>query len=82
VLDPPPGLSAFRRLLADHIREARTGRCLSQEQLAHAAGLAPRTIGAIESGRTGTSTDSLYAIACALQVPVTHLVQDEGEPRP
>ncbi|MFF4752634.1 helix-turn-helix domain-containing protein [Streptomyces sp. NPDC002514] len=82
MLDPPPGLTAFRRLLADHVREARTRRSLSQEQLAHAAGLAPRTIGAIEAGRTGTSTDSLYAIACALQVPVAQLVQGKIEPRP
>lgn len=76
MLDPPPGLDAFRRLLADRIRETRTGRNLSQEQLAHAAGLAPRTIVAIESGRTGTSTDSLYAIAHALDVPVADLVRD------
>ncbi|MGW4728071.1 helix-turn-helix domain-containing protein [Streptomyces shenzhenensis] len=82
MLDPPPGLTTFRRLLADRIREERTRRDLSQEQLAHAAGLAPRTIGAIESGRASTSTDSLYAIAHALQVSVARLVQDAAEPRP
>ncbi|MGW1158413.1 helix-turn-helix domain-containing protein [Streptomyces sp. NPDC002513] len=75
MLNPPPGLTEWRRLLADRIREARIGRGLSQEQLAHAAGLAPRTVGAVESGRVGTSTDSLYAIAWALDVPLADLVR-------
>ncbi|MFE1842432.1 helix-turn-helix transcriptional regulator [Streptomyces sp. NPDC059515] len=74
---PPPGLDAFRRHIADRMRTVRLWRNLTQEQLAHLAGVAPRTVVSIESGRHGFSTDVLYALARALDVTVSELVADD-----
>lgn len=78
---PPPGTDALLRRIGDRVRTARERAGLSQERLAHAAGLAPRTIVAIESGRHNATVTSLHALATVLDVPVAALVAEEG-PRP
>ncbi|AVH58368.1 MULTISPECIES: helix-turn-helix transcriptional regulator [Streptomyces] len=75
--DPPPGLPDFRRLVADRVRTERRRRNLTQEQLAHDAGLAPRTVVSLESGRHGCHLDVLYALARAMGVTVADLVSDD-----
>lgn len=74
--DPPPGLDAFRHLIAERVRDRRRWCGLSQEQLAHLAGLGPRTVVRLESGRHSVSTDVLYRVALVLDVPVADLVTD------
>ncbi|MGW0933258.1 helix-turn-helix domain-containing protein [Streptomyces sp. NPDC002644] len=76
--DPPPGLDEWRHLLADRVRAERRRVGLSQERLAHAAGLGVRTVIRLESGRHAVGIDALYAVAHALSVPVAVLVAREG----
>ncbi|MFD8611090.1 helix-turn-helix transcriptional regulator [Streptomyces sp. NPDC059631] len=73
----PPDPEEFRHLLADRIRAARLWRNLTQEDLAHRAGVAVRTVVSIESGRHGSSTDVIYALARAMDMSVAELVADE-----
>ncbi|MGW0603288.1 helix-turn-helix transcriptional regulator [Streptomyces sp. NPDC002640] len=54
---------------------------LSQERLAHAAGLGVRTVIRLESGRHAVGIDALYAVAHALSVPGAVLVARTG-PQP
>jgi uncharacterized membrane protein YhaH (DUF805 family)/DNA-binding XRE family transcriptional regulator len=61
------------------LRELRTARQWSQEQLAELSGLNLRTIQRLESGAR-VSTESLRALAAVFQVPAESLLQ--GEPAP
>lgn len=55
---------------------------LSQEALAHHAGLTQPTIRRIESGRTRPTPKTLRAIADALHVTVAALLVDDSGERP
>jgi transcriptional regulator with XRE-family HTH domain len=55
------------------VRELRAPLGLSQEDLAHQAGLHRTYIGAIERGERNLSIDNIYAIADALGCDVTDL---------
>lgn len=61
------------------LRELRTARQWSQEQLAQLSGLNLRTIQRLESGAK-ISTESLRALAAVFQVPAESLLM--GEPMP
>jgi uncharacterized membrane protein YhaH (DUF805 family)/DNA-binding XRE family transcriptional regulator len=61
------------------LRELRTARQWSQEQLAELSGLNLRTIQRLESGAR-VSTESLRALAAVFEVPAESLLQ--GEPAP
>lgn len=65
-----------RRAIGDRIREARTRRSLSQEQLAEAALLDRKTVYRVELGQRSAHVDWLIRIADALQVPLAELVRD------
>jgi transcriptional regulator with XRE-family HTH domain len=72
--DPlPPWVLEVRQQVGDRVREERTARGWSQEQLAHAASLDRKTIYRIERAQYGTRIDHLVLIAGALGVPVGSL---------
>ncbi|MFE4664622.1 helix-turn-helix domain-containing protein [Streptomyces sp. NPDC056716] len=54
--------------LADNVRRLRRARGLSQEQLAHRAGLSVGPVRRIEQGDDGVRMETLHAIARALGV--------------
>jgi transcriptional regulator with XRE-family HTH domain len=56
------------------IRELRVDRALSQERLAHEAGLHRTYVGGIERGERNVAFLNLLKLAEALQVPVSELL--------
>lgn len=62
-----------RQEFGSRVRALRAPLALSQEDLAHQAGLHRTYIGAIERGERNLSIDNIYAIADALGCNVTEL---------
>jgi transcriptional regulator with XRE-family HTH domain len=59
--------------LADAIRELRTKREWSQEELAHRAGLTTGAVNAIEGARSNPTWATVKSIAAALDVSLSRL---------
>jgi len=76
VPDLPEKTVARRRQLGDHLRTARQGLGLTQENTAHAAGLDRSFYGEVEIGKHSLTVDGLFAIPDALSVTVEELVRD------
>lgn len=70
----------LRRVVANNIRQVRRSLGLSQEALAHEAGLHRTFIGHVERAESNLSIDNLERLASALGVPAFQLliVPDEG----
>lgn len=62
-----------RIALGDRIRELRLARGISQEQLAHLAGLDRTYVSGVERGHRNIGLDNIYKIAGALDIPVSDL---------
>jgi transcriptional regulator with XRE-family HTH domain len=69
--DPQPALG-------EAIRQLRNKRGLSQEDLAHAAGVTTGTISAIERGNSNPTWGTVKSIARALDVSMPELAKLEG----
>ncbi len=67
-IDPQPALGAA-------IRELRTERGISQEDLAHAAGVTTGTLSVIERGKSNPAWGTVKRIAAALGVSVVEIAQ-------
>ena len=75
---PEPGWAAYRRALGDRVRVHRVRRGLSQEDLAHHAGIGVSTLRVIESGSPeAPRLGALYRLARVLDVPVHDLLRDD-----
>ena len=61
----------------ERLKELRTLRAFSQQELADAAGVGRNTISRIERGETGAHGRTLRRLAQALRVDVSELVQTE-----
>jgi transcriptional regulator with XRE-family HTH domain len=59
----------------ERLKELRTLRAFSQQELADAAGVGRNTISRIERGETGAHGRTLRRLARALRVDVAELVQ-------
>lgn len=64
------------RAFGAKLRELRTARGLSQEQLAHAAGLHRAVVGFIERGERDIGISQLWPLAEALDVTVPDLLAE------
>lgn len=69
-----------RRELGDRVRSLRLWRGRTQEGLALAAALDRTAIQDIEGGKTNPKLDTLWAVADALNVPLSWLVSDQRPP--
>lgn len=58
------------------LRKARNARCISQEALAHEAGLDRTYIGMLERGIRQPSLETLQKLAKALKTPAWKMVRD------
>jgi transcriptional regulator with XRE-family HTH domain len=70
--EPDPNLLAFGL----KIRLLRAGRRLTQEQLAHEAGLHRTVVGFIERGERDVGISTLWRLAPALGVSIADLFAD------
>jgi transcriptional regulator with XRE-family HTH domain len=73
--DPQPALGAA-------IRQLRLERGISQEDLAHAAGVTTGTLSIIERGRSNPTWGTVREIARALEVSVSQLADRVEQARP
>ena len=77
-----PSVAEFARTLGSNLARARIARGLSQEQVAHRAGIASYTYQKFEKGesRPGTPMNprlfTLMALSEALDVPIMDLLPD------
>lgn len=69
-------LQARLRHLGDRIREERTRRGLSQEELAHRAGLHRTYIGSVERGERNITVGNVHLIADTLGLHAGELLDD------
>lgn len=67
-----------RKNFGNNVRKHRKLLGLSQEQLAEEAGLHRTYIGAIERGERNVSLDNIIAIAAALQISASILLDEVG----
>lgn len=65
-----------RELFARRVREVRTQRGLSQDDLAEIAGLHRTYIGTVERAEQSVGIDNIEKIAKALKVPIFELFRD------
>jgi len=67
---------ALRQILAENLRRTRLAAGLSQEELAHVAGIDRTYVSALERSRFAASVDVIERLATALKVPPALLLQD------
>ena len=70
-----PWTTAEQRAFADMLRERRRERGLTQEALAHEAGLSVRRVAHLEGGAANPRTSTLFAIADVLDIPPADLLR-------
>lgn len=75
--DQPADLLAYRRRFGDRLRYLRHHAGLTQQALAERAGLDKQAVSLIENARQLPRLDTLWHLACALDLTVAELVADE-----
>ena len=65
-----------RKRIGTRIAELRTGKGMTQDELAEASGLQQSNLARVESGRYSTRLDTLAAIAAALGYTVDFIRRD------
>jgi transcriptional regulator with XRE-family HTH domain len=65
---------SLRRVLASNLRRLRAERGLSQEELAHRAGLNRNYVGMLEREENAATIDTLERLAAVLDVPASELL--------
>lgn len=79
--EPEPDWAAYRRALGDRLRVLRVQRRLSQEGLAHEAGIGVSTLRVIEGGTPeAPRLGALFRLARVLRVPLHDLLRDQHDP--
>jgi len=73
---------SLRDVLAANLRRLRAAKGLSQESLAHLAGLHRTYIGSIERSERNVSIDNIERLARALGVEANELITNGGGRRP
>ena len=70
----------YLKAFGENVRKLRQSRNLSQEELYDLAGLSKNQIGNIERGEVNTTISTAFAIASALNIPISELFQFEYSP--
>jgi putative transcriptional regulator len=70
-----------RKALGARIRQYRSLRCLTQAQLAQAAGTTRKTINLIENGNQQPNLDILLGICRALEITSDEWLDQSRQPR-
>ncbi len=65
----------LRRIFAHNLQRARQEKGLSQEELAHQAGLERSYVGKLEHARFSVSLDTIEKLAIALDTPASRLLE-------
>ena len=73
----PKSAQPLLRKVGDRVREIRVRRGLSQEELAHRAGLDRSYMSGIERGVRNATVLKLQSVARALKVPVRELLPED-----
>jgi transcriptional regulator with XRE-family HTH domain len=63
-------------VLAANLRRLRIARRVSLSELARATGMSKATLSSVESGRSNPTIETLAALAAALQVSLTELLEE------
>ena len=74
-------MKSIQQRFGDRVRELRKARQLSQEELAHRAGVHRTYLGSIERGERNPSLKNMTAIAEALGVSLSELFSLANENR-
>lgn len=69
---------SLREILARNLRRLRAERGLSQEELAHRAGLNRNYVGMIEREENAATVDTIDLLAAALGVCATDLIDSDA----
>lgn len=77
-LRDPEAITLFGR----HLRQMRTQRGLTMEDLAYQSGLSYNQLGRIELGEINTTISTVFALARGLQVSLAELFAFDLPPRP
>lgn len=73
--DSPTPPDTLFQTIARRVRACRKTLCLTQEELAYRAGLNSRHIQKVEAGELNVTISTLYALAVALGVNITDLIE-------
>jgi transcriptional regulator with XRE-family HTH domain len=68
------------RALANRIKELREQKGISQEELAHRAGLSRTGMGFLETGKRWPRLDTLMKVADGLNIPLNELLKGLHKP--
>lgn len=68
-----------REAFGSRLRETRSARGLSQEDMANAAGLDRSYVGGVERGQRNVSLDNIYKLASALGVDPSELFRGDAQ---
>lgn len=68
------------RALANRIKELRDGKGISQEELAHRAGLSRTGMGFLETGKRWPRLDTLIKVADGLNITLDELLKGLHKP--
>lgn len=73
-------MSEIAVLLGNRIREIRTSKHMSQEELAFKASINPAHLGQIERAQKNPTLDTIWQISNALGVPISELFSELSGP--
>jgi transcriptional regulator with XRE-family HTH domain len=71
----------IREVFAQNLRKARTAKGLSQEALAHEAGVDRTYVSALERGIYSATIDMVDKLAAVLELDASALLQQQNNPR-
>ncbi len=73
----PETPSSARLNFAGNLRKERLAQALSQEELAHLAGMDRTYLGSVERGERNVAIDNMGRLALALKVPLAQLLAEK-----
>lgn len=79
-MSPAPKRRSARQIFATNLRVARKALGISQEELAHLAGLHRTYVGSVERGERNISVDSMECLARSLGLMTFQLLMADFKP--